>query len=53
MVIEMEKGMGLDFRDFLKMLDNPGVRDSIKTADPALTDAIEVFKQLVKIKNGS
>lgn len=51
MVKEMEKSMGLDFGQFVKMLNNPAAKANAKSLGPEISEMIDMFKELNKIKN--
>ena len=51
MVAEMEKSMGINFAQFVKLVDSPAARSGAQKLDPAVLEMVDVFKALNKIKN--
>jgi hypothetical protein len=52
MVLEMEKSMGIDFTQFVRMIDLPGAKQNLKSMGPEMEEMITMFKKLNKIKKG-
>ena len=50
MVAEMEKSMGLNLDEFVRILDQPGLQKNLNSVEPEVREMIDMFKQLHKIK---